>query len=274
MSHILAQWLNNDVKLSQPIPPPNLDTVFASGYLLGELLHRYDLQDDFTSSFSNAATPEAAIRNYTLVEKTLADKLGIRLSSNFVRDLIVGKSGCAAQLLYQIKTVLEGRGAPLVGSGVHVPASIRGLDVVVLGKEAKEFSPRTKSKREDPRLMSYPSSPTGEHLLATHSIVLSEHRTHNMMLESGEQPKKLPHHMMDISPMQKFHEKEHHFFATNLKAKIKRSDHVGHTPPELPKEVVSLRELNVQHCSSLSRILSSICHRPGNPCNRRQIGGV
>ncbi|KAJ3039877.1 Sperm flagellar protein 2 [Rhizophlyctis rosea] len=203
MSHILAQWLNNEVKLSQPIPPPSLDTSFASGYLLGELLHRYDLQDDFTSSFSNAATPEAAIRNYTLVEKTLADKLGIRLSSNFVRDLIVGKSGCAAQLLYQVKTVLEGRGG--VGGG-------KGVDVIVLGKETAGTAKR-KMKREDPRLISYPSSPT------------------------GDQPRKLPHHMMEISPMQKFHDKEHQFFATNLKAKIKRSDHVGPIPPELPKDV-------------------------------------
>ncbi|KAJ3047149.1 aconitate hydratase, partial [Rhizophlyctis rosea] len=112
----LTQWLNSNVKLSEPILPPSLDILFSSGYLLGELLHRYGLQDDFSSSFVNAATPDATIRNFTLVGKTLTDKLGFQLSSDSVRDLVVGKSGAATQLLHQIKTVLEERRFRIRGS--------------------------------------------------------------------------------------------------------------------------------------------------------------
>ncbi|RKO88594.1 hypothetical protein BDK51DRAFT_40064 [Blyttiomyces helicus] len=107
MSHILAQWLNDKVHLSQRVAPPDLDAHFKSGFLLAELLHRYDFHNDL-SSFSRSNTVEAAIRNYTLLEPTLREKLHINFDSNRASALIDGQSGSAAELLYEIKSALKG----------------------------------------------------------------------------------------------------------------------------------------------------------------------
>lgn len=100
MSHILAQWINQEIGLSRNVLPQDLDELCANGYVLGELLHKYDLQDNFVTAFSKADNPEAAVKNFALLERTLRDKLGISLSSNFAFDLIKCRTGCAAKLLY------------------------------------------------------------------------------------------------------------------------------------------------------------------------------
>ncbi len=66
MAHILIDWLNNDVELSKKIgisylllfsflkiefllleSSNNLGSEFATGYLFGEILSKYGLQEDF-----------------------------------------------------------------------------------------------------------------------------------------------------------------------------------------------------------------------------------
>uniref|UniRef100_A0A8C0UQC8 Sperm flagellar 2 n=1 Tax=Cyanistes caeruleus TaxID=156563 RepID=A0A8C0UQC8_CYACU len=54
MSHILCEWLNQDVKLSRRIVPGSFPEDFSTGYLLGELLHKYGLQDDFKQFSQNS----------------------------------------------------------------------------------------------------------------------------------------------------------------------------------------------------------------------------
>lgn len=141
MSFILAQWLNEDLGLETKISPTELDSCLKSGLVLGEILFKLDLQDDYSEAYSRASTLEAYIRNYTHAERTLKDKLGIRISSNEAFDLIQGKSGCAAKLLYQIKS-----------SHARLP-EMDSMDKKVLAKK----------KGKDARLASYPSSPTGTH---------------------------------------------------------------------------------------------------------------
>uniref|UniRef100_A0A669QEA9 Sperm flagellar 2 n=1 Tax=Phasianus colchicus TaxID=9054 RepID=A0A669QEA9_PHACC len=59
MSEILCEWLNGEVKLSRSVVPGSLSEEFSTGYLLGELLHKYGLQDDF-NQFSQSSTAQAA----------------------------------------------------------------------------------------------------------------------------------------------------------------------------------------------------------------------
>lgn len=47
MTEILCRWLNEDIKISHHIEPQNLAEKFSNGFLLGEILHRHGLQDDF-----------------------------------------------------------------------------------------------------------------------------------------------------------------------------------------------------------------------------------
>ena len=149
MSYLLAKWLNEELKISQKVAPTELDSSLKSGWILGEVLDKLDLQDDFPKKFSSGQTLESYIKNYTLVERTLSDKLGLKLSSNEAFDLINGKSGSAAKLLYQIKSAVE-----------------RLPEPDTIGRPIKIKKPATKpslSLKKDPRSSaSYPSSPIGK----------------------------------------------------------------------------------------------------------------
>jgi len=109
MSSVVVQWLNNEVKLSQNITKDSIDTDFRNGYLYGEILKQYGLIDKkmFESLFYNGNSQEIAIRNYSLLETSLIQKLGLKLKANRVYDIIQGKPGEAAKLLYDIKTYIE-----------------------------------------------------------------------------------------------------------------------------------------------------------------------
>lgn len=106
MSQILSQWLNEDIRLSKQVTPADMDTIFRNGYLLGELLHRLQLEDCFKTEFVNSTAIDAAIKNFSSLERCLREKLGIHLTSNTAIDLITAKPGCAAKLLHQIKSSL------------------------------------------------------------------------------------------------------------------------------------------------------------------------
>jgi hypothetical protein len=75
----------------------------ASGYALGEILSKLDLQPNF-DKFDRSGTPDAMINNFTRLHPTFKH-LGIKLESNVVNALIREERGVAAQLLYNIKRV-------------------------------------------------------------------------------------------------------------------------------------------------------------------------
>jgi hypothetical protein len=109
MSKLITQWLNDDIKLSVPLSPDSLDSVFRNGYLLGELLDRLLLSESgsFKTGFTNSTAIDAAIRNFSNLEQCLREKMGIQLTSSTAIDLITAKHGCAARLLHQIKSGLS-----------------------------------------------------------------------------------------------------------------------------------------------------------------------
>ncbi|ORX47939.1 hypothetical protein BCR36DRAFT_405248 [Piromyces finnis] len=109
MSSVVVKWLNSEVRLSQQITKESIDTDFRNGYLYGEILKQYGLIDKkmFDSLFYNGNSQEIAIRNYSLLETSLIQKLGLKLKANRVYDIIQGKPGEAAKLLYDIKTYIE-----------------------------------------------------------------------------------------------------------------------------------------------------------------------
>lgn len=76
---------------------------FASGYALGELLSRYNLQPDF-AKFDASGTPNAAINNFTRLQPTF-QQLGLKLDSTIANDLLREEKGVASHILYRIKQV-------------------------------------------------------------------------------------------------------------------------------------------------------------------------
>ncbi|XP_066038439.1 sperm flagellar protein 2 [Chamaea fasciata] len=105
MSQILCDWLNRDVKLSRRIVPGSFPEEFSTGYLLGELLHKYGLQDDF-KQFSQNRDADAKINNFSRLEPTL-HLLGVQFNENMAQDIMTSQHGAATNLLYELYIALE-----------------------------------------------------------------------------------------------------------------------------------------------------------------------
>ncbi|XP_014731070.1 PREDICTED: sperm flagellar protein 2 [Sturnus vulgaris] len=105
MSRILCDWLNRDVKLSRCIVPGSFPEEFSTGYLLGELLHKYGLQDDF-KQFSQKRNADAKINNFSRLEPTL-HLLGVHFNENMAQDIMTKQHGAATNLLYELYIALE-----------------------------------------------------------------------------------------------------------------------------------------------------------------------
>ncbi|NXF05043.1 SPEF2 protein, partial [Smithornis capensis] len=112
MSRVLCEWLNQEVKLSQHVVPGSFPEDFSTGYLLGELLHKYGLQDDF-KQFSQSRlvlmdnmVADAKINNFSRLKPTL-HLLGVQFNENVVQDIMAGQHGAATKLLYELYVALE-----------------------------------------------------------------------------------------------------------------------------------------------------------------------
>ncbi|XP_060047846.1 sperm flagellar protein 2 [Erinaceus europaeus] len=105
MSEILCQWLNQELKVSQTVTPKSFAKAFSNGYLIGEVLHKFDLQDDF-SEFSESRISSAKLNNFSRLEPTL-HRLGVQFDQNLAQNIITEKPGVATKLLYQMYIALQ-----------------------------------------------------------------------------------------------------------------------------------------------------------------------
>ena len=62
MAKLLETWLNNEVNMSRKID--NFEEDFANGYLLGELLYKFNQQPDF-DMFFNKDTRNYHLNNFS-----------------------------------------------------------------------------------------------------------------------------------------------------------------------------------------------------------------
>ncbi|XP_056275444.1 LOW QUALITY PROTEIN: sperm flagellar protein 2-like [Pseudoliparis swirei] len=105
MSDILCRWLNEELRLSKAVDPKTFASDFSSGYLIGEVLHKYQLQNDF-SMFMKKDTSSSRLNNFTRVEPTLR-LLEISFDTNAAQEVMEEKQGAATRLLYQLYVSLE-----------------------------------------------------------------------------------------------------------------------------------------------------------------------
>mmetsp|Transcript_136004 Transcript_136004/g.352617 ORF Transcript_136004/g.352617 Transcript_136004/m.352617 type:complete len:849 (+) Transcript_136004:47-2593(+) len=103
MSELLQNWLNNEVGLSTNVA--NFEKDFSSGYLFGEVLHKFRQQDDF-EQFVNKNTYEAKLANFKKLEPTLK-ALGIRVDATHSNAMMNCERGASLRLLYQLKMATE-----------------------------------------------------------------------------------------------------------------------------------------------------------------------
>uniref|UniRef100_A0A672MF78 Calponin-homology (CH) domain-containing protein n=1 Tax=Sinocyclocheilus grahami TaxID=75366 RepID=A0A672MF78_SINGR len=105
MSDIICQWLNIELRLSKVIEPYSFTRDFANGYLIGEILHRYELQDDF-HLFSKQSMANAKLNNFTRIEPTL-QLLGVPFDLAMAKAVMQSRQGAATHLLYQLYIQLQ-----------------------------------------------------------------------------------------------------------------------------------------------------------------------
>uniref|UniRef100_A0A8C6XUE5 Sperm flagellar 2 n=1 Tax=Naja naja TaxID=35670 RepID=A0A8C6XUE5_NAJNA len=78
---------------------------FSSGYLIGELLNKYELQEDF-DQFSQSRLANAKLNNFSRMEPTL-QLLGVQFDQNVARSIMTEQHGAAIKLVYQLYVALE-----------------------------------------------------------------------------------------------------------------------------------------------------------------------
>ena len=102
MSALLLSWMNEELQLSSEIY--NFDTDFSNGYLVGEILHRFNQQKNF-HKFINKSTADAKINNWCLLSPTI-NALAVKFDSKCAYSIMCQQKGFASKLLYQIKVRL------------------------------------------------------------------------------------------------------------------------------------------------------------------------
>ncbi|NWY56475.1 SPEF2 protein, partial [Chionis minor] len=153
MSEILSEWLNEEVKLSRSVVPGSFSEEFSTGYLLGELLHKYGLQDDF-NQFSQSRlvhmgkmVANAKLNNFSRLEPTLR-LLGVQFNENVAQDIMTGQHGAAMKLLYELYIALEKkRKAKLTGVAMEAmrpaaTAKLKSIESVLYRERLKTLTPR------------------------------------------------------------------------------------------------------------------------------------
>uniref|UniRef100_A0A3B5LPM4 Calponin-homology (CH) domain-containing protein n=1 Tax=Xiphophorus couchianus TaxID=32473 RepID=A0A3B5LPM4_9TELE len=78
---------------------------FSNGYLFGEILHKYQMQEDF-NMFLKSDSSDAKTNNFSRLEPTIK-RLGVSFNKSTAQDLMQKKHGVATNLLYQLYVALE-----------------------------------------------------------------------------------------------------------------------------------------------------------------------
>ncbi|XP_071658361.1 sperm flagellar protein 2 isoform X2 [Patagioenas fasciata] len=146
MSAILCEWLNEEVKLSRSVGSGSFSEEFSTGYLLGELLYKYGLQDDF-NQFSQSRVANAKLNNFTRLEPTLR-LLGVQFNENVAQDIMTGQHGAATKLLYELYVALgKKQKAKLTRVAMEAmrPAAttkLKSIETVLYRERLKNLVPR------------------------------------------------------------------------------------------------------------------------------------
>ncbi|XP_076973076.1 sperm flagellar protein 2 isoform X4 [Tamandua tetradactyla] len=88
-----------------PDRPKTFAKTFSSGYLIGEVLHKFELQEDF-SQFSESRISSAKLNNFSRLEPTLR-LLGVQFDQNVAQSIMTEQPGAATKLLYQLYIALQ-----------------------------------------------------------------------------------------------------------------------------------------------------------------------
>uniref|UniRef100_A0A3B3YEB6 Calponin-homology (CH) domain-containing protein n=1 Tax=Poecilia mexicana TaxID=48701 RepID=A0A3B3YEB6_9TELE len=118
MSDILCSWLNRELRLSETVGK-NVSKDFSNGYLFGEILHKYQMQEDF-HMFLKSDSSNAKANNFSRLEPSFK-LLGVSFNKSTAQDLMKEKHGVATNLLYQLYVALEEKKPAGISRVVKLP---------------------------------------------------------------------------------------------------------------------------------------------------------
>ncbi|KAJ1397438.1 hypothetical protein B484DRAFT_260007 [Ochromonadaceae sp. CCMP2298] len=85
MSRLCLAWLNDEICLSRQVNWAD----FQNGYMLGELLARFNQQTNF-KDFKDSVKPAHKLANFCMLEPTMR-RVGVHFNSQVVTDIMGGK---------------------------------------------------------------------------------------------------------------------------------------------------------------------------------------
>jgi hypothetical protein len=100
---LLLQWLNDEVQLSEPVT--SFHSSFRDGYLLGEILFRYNQLMTF-DHFIHHGTPQSVLDNFGLLQPVIL-KIGVKFNSQMATEIMKGNESTTKSILYELKSALE-----------------------------------------------------------------------------------------------------------------------------------------------------------------------
>ncbi|XP_028916699.1 sperm flagellar protein 2 isoform X2 [Ornithorhynchus anatinus] len=146
MSDILCRWLNQELQLSRAVDSKSFEKDFSTGYLIGEVLNKYGLQEDF-KQFSESRVTNSKLNNFTRLEPTL-QLLGVQFDENVAQNIMTEKHGSATKLLYQMYIALQKKKkSGLTGVAMQTmrpagPAKLQAIRSELYRERLKNLMPR------------------------------------------------------------------------------------------------------------------------------------
>uniref|UniRef100_A0A3Q2EKU9 Uncharacterized protein n=1 Tax=Cyprinodon variegatus TaxID=28743 RepID=A0A3Q2EKU9_CYPVA len=107
------------VALSTFTEPRNFAKYFSDGYLFGEILHKYQMLEDF-NMFLKKGTSIAKVNNFSRLRPSLK-LLGVSYNINIAQDVMKEKLDVVTNLLYQLYVALKGKKSPGGGRAAMQP---------------------------------------------------------------------------------------------------------------------------------------------------------
>lgn len=109
MAKLLETWLNSEVELSKKVT--DFEEDFSNGYLLGELLYKFNQQSDF-QEFKDRHSRSIVLNNFTRMIEVFKG-LNVSFETHVINDIIKKTPGTAIKLIYQLKMALEKTSPPV-----------------------------------------------------------------------------------------------------------------------------------------------------------------
>ncbi|XP_074612593.1 sperm flagellar protein 2-like [Acropora palmata] len=208
MTDILCRWLNEDVRLSRIIDPSNIAREFSTGYLLGELLNKHGLQEDF-SFFSQNSTADSKLHNFTLLEPTLK-LLEVPYDTNVARSLMNQNHSAITRLTYQLFIALGKKSkAGLTGVAMETmrpsgPVKLESIESGIYKERLKQLTKRQVDLNFEALVQRYQAKQKEQEEIAFKSKFLEEEKMRKYFqgqrrqgLEKSRQAKQKQLEMMD-----------------------------------------------------------------------------